>query len=399
MSYRVLFAVALMALVVRPAFSQEQPKAEPVAKPSPDENQYTYVLLGDEPATPPAAAATGERAQFDQTFTQWKDLLGKMRELRLQFKTAKPADQPAIEAQFKELTTQAAALLPQLKSSAEAAYKAAPPSDVELNRFMESMVVDRLQSDDYEEALRIAREMIDHGHQNAAVYAMAGMAAFQASDYDAAESYFKTAEEKKSLSPQAKQMQSQLPEYKELWAKEKAIRDKEAAADDLPRVKFQTDKGDIVIELFENEAPNAVANFISLVEKGFYDGLTFHRVLGGFMAQGGDPKGDGSGGPGYTIACECYQDNHRNHFRGSLSMAHAGRDTGGSQFFLTFVRTAHLDGAHTVFGRVIDGWSVLAALQRRDPDAGAGVPPDRIIKATVLRKRDHAYEPVKGPDK
>ena len=86
---------------------------------------------------------------------------------------------------------------------------------------------------------------------------------------------------------------------------------------------MKTSAGDMEIELFENEAPNTVLNFITLVEKGFYDGLKFHRVLPGFMAQGGDPKGTGGGGPGYTIPCECYREDHRLHFRGSLSMAHA----------------------------------------------------------------------------
>ena len=171
----------------------------------------------------------------------------------------------------------------------------------------------------------------------------------------------------------------------------------EARANDLPRVKLETNKGDIVIELFENEAPNTTANFISLVEKKFYDGLSFHRVLPGFMAQGGDPKGNGSGGPGYSIACECYRPDYRKHFRGTLSMAHAGKDTGGSQFFLTFVPTTHLDGKHTAFGRVIEGMDVLAKLQRTE--AGSQGETDHIEKATVLRKRNHPYEPVKGPDK
>ena len=148
-------------------------------------------------------------------------------------------------------------------------------------------------------------------------------------------------------------------------------------------------------ELFENEAPNTVANFISLVEKGFYDGLTFHRVLPGFMAQGGCPNGTGTGGPGYSIPCECYQENHRLHFRGSLSMAHAGRDTGGSQFFLTFRPTKQLDGKHTVFGRVIKGMDVLPQIQRRDPESPNPPTPDKIIEAKVLRKRDHPYEPKK----
>ncbi|MBI1369471.1 MAG: peptidylprolyl isomerase [Planctomycetes bacterium] len=156
-----------------------------------------------------------------------------------------------------------------------------------------------------------------------------------------------------------------------------------------------TSKGDIVLELFENEAPNSVANFISLVEKGFYDGVPFHRVLAGFMAQGGDPTGTGAGGPGYAIKCECYAPNARMHFRGSLSMAHAGRDTGGSQFFLTFVPTGHLNGKHTVFGRVIEGMDVLSKLNRISP--GEGGEPDKMVKVTVIRKRDHAYKPVTIP--
>ncbi len=94
-----------------------------------------------------------------------------------------------------------------------------------------------------------------------------------------------------------------------------------------------------------------MGNFISLVDSGFYDGLTFHRVLKGFMAQGGCPKGDGTGDPGYSIYCEVNQENARKHFRGSLSMANAGKDTGGSQFFLTFLPTPNLNGKHTVFRR------------------------------------------------
>jgi cyclophilin family peptidyl-prolyl cis-trans isomerase len=157
-------------------------------------------------------------------------------------------------------------------------------------------------------------------------------------------------------------------------------------------VGLTTDKGDIVLELFENEAPNTVANFISLVEKKHYDGTPFHRVLQNFMAQGGDPTGTGRGGPGYHIPCECYRDDYRHHFRGSLSMAHAGRDTGGSQFFITFRPTPNLDNRHTCFGRVIEGHDVLAKIQRRDPTGANPPEPDRIVKAEVLRKRNHAYK-------
>ncbi|MDA1049428.1 MAG: peptidylprolyl isomerase [Planctomycetota bacterium] len=164
----------------------------------------------------------------------------------------------------------------------------------------------------------------------------------------------------------------------------------------MPRVKITTSKGELIVELFENEAPGTVGNFISLVEKGFYDDLTFHRVLEHFMAQGGCPLGTGLGGPGYSIYCECKQDNYRKHFRGTLSMAHTIEpDTGGSQFFTTFVPTSHLNGVHTAFGRVIEGFDVLSKLERVNPEAKDQPQPDRIEKIEVLRKREHDYVPNK----
>jgi cyclophilin family peptidyl-prolyl cis-trans isomerase len=200
------------------------------------------------------------------------------------------------------------------------------------------------------------------------------------------------------MSQIGQQMVGNLDYYKAAWKKEQEIRAAEAKADDLPRVLLKTNKGEIEIELFENEAPNSTANFIALVEKGFYNGVVFHRVLPQFMAQGGDPTGTGSGGPGYVIPCECYQPNHRLHFRGTLSMAHAGRDTGGSQFFLTFLPTRHLDGKHTAFGRVVKGMDVLPKLQRRNPEQPEQPEPDKIVEAKVLRKRPHAYAPKTLPD-
>ncbi len=161
----------------------------------------------------------------------------------------------------------------------------------------------------------------------------------------------------------------------------------------LPRIKLQTNKGEIVLELFEDEAPNTVANFVNLIEKEFYDGLTFHRVIPGFVAQGGCPQGTGTGGPGHHIACECVLPGHHKHQRGVISMAHAGRNTGGSQFFLTLADTPHLDGEHTVFGRITEGMEVLDQLVETNP----GVSPDRIEQATVLEKRDHEYVPETLP--
>ena len=121
------------------------------------------------------------------------------------------------------------------------------------------------------------------------------------------------------------------------------------------------------VEFYEKDAPNTVKNFCDLASKGFYDGLTFHRVIPDFVIQGGCPNGTGTGGPGYKIKCELNGDNQF-HDRGVLSMAHAGRDTGGSQFFICHSRrnTAHLDRNHTCFGKVVDGLDIIDAIRQGD---------------------------------
>lgn len=128
---------------------------------------------------------------------------------------------------------------------------------------------------------------------------------------------------------------------------------------------METDKGRITIALFPEAAPNTVANWHKLATSGFYDGLKFHRVIEGFVAQGGCPHGTGTGGPGWRIACETKGNPHK-HKTGALSMAHAGRDTGGSQFFLVLEPQPHLDGVHTVFGQVSDGIDVMQAIEPGD---------------------------------
>jgi peptidyl-prolyl cis-trans isomerase B (cyclophilin B) len=125
---------------------------------------------------------------------------------------------------------------------------------------------------------------------------------------------------------------------------------------------IKTNKGDIHIEFFDKDAPNTVANFVKLAKSGFYNGLSFHRVIPNFVIQGGCPRGDGTGGPGYRIKCEI---NPNKHVAGSLSMAHAGKDTGGSQFFICHSPQAHLDGVHTVFGKTND-MNVVNAIRPGD---------------------------------
>ena len=188
------------------------------------------------------------------------------------------------------------------------------------------------------------------------------------------------------------------------WETEAALQEKEKQADDLPRVLLKTTCGDVVIELFENEAPGTVGNFISLVESGHYDETVFHRVIENFMSQGGGFTEDNQRKHvGYTIKDECNGDNFRRHFVGSVSMAKTAQpNSGASEFFITLVPTPFLDGKHTVFGRVIDGVESYQRFARtfaldkegKEEPIDASVP-EKIISAKVLRKRPHPYQPVK----
>ena len=128
---------------------------------------------------------------------------------------------------------------------------------------------------------------------------------------------------------------------------------------------FETSRGSIVVDLFPKDAPNTVSNFVFLAKDGFYNGTKFHRVIPDFMVQGGDPEGTGRGGPGYKFADEV-KNNPRKHQRGSLSMANAGPNTNGSQFFITHIATDWLDGKHTVFGQVTSGQDVVDAIKQGD---------------------------------
>lgn len=213
--------------------------------------------------------------------------------------------------------------------------------------------------------------------------------------------YFEIASKSERLSISQKEMFDEL-----------LIRHAEAQANDLPRAKLSTNKGDLVIELFENEAPGTVGNFIALAEQGYFDGVLFHRVIEDFMAQTGgirlqNGKEVGEEGPGYEIVDECTSADARLHFTDSISMAHRGiPNSAGSQFFVAFARTGFLDKKHTVFGRVISGFDVLENIERTNTtdqfdreQAIEGVRKDRIEKVTILRKRDHEYAPVKVEDR
>lgn len=361
-------------------------------------------------APAPSPEAVAARQAFDAILKQWQEVVAQIPKTQQARQAASGAERKTLDEQVAAQYKQAGELIGKMADAGLAVYKIAPDAYPDVNDTLVVIAQFYLNGeqngdggDQYEKALALITGLIDAGAgaKYPELYFWGGLAAYNSNDFELAEKYFadssKAGGEVGRLSPglvqSALQAQGSLATLKKAWEKESAIREAEAKADDLPRVKLTTTKGDVVIELFENEAPQAVANFLSLVKSGFYNGVTFHRVIPGFMAQGGDPDGNGTGGPGYNIKCECYQPNYRHHFRGSLSMAHAGRNTGGSQFFLTFVPTSFLDGKHTVFGRVIEGMDNASSIKRGEPVRN----PDKIIKAEVIRDRGHDYKFDKLP--
>ena len=362
---------------------------------------------------PTEQVAGNEAKAFADAVAAYKAAISDIDALRSQYQVAEKEERPAINDSLKKLVAETQPKVDAMVKAGIAAYKANPGVDDEITNLLMTVVEYQMVGngpqgggDDYEAALPILEALIQGGNKRKDLPVWAFLAAFATNQHDLADKYAESIEKSGILNKQpsgsqynqetygiAAKFMQQRDEYRKLWEAEAAIRKAEAEANNNPRVKLVTSKGEVIIELFEDQAPTATANFITLVKDGFYNNVVFHRVLSRFMAQGGDPTGTGTGGPGYTIPCECYRDDARKHFRGSLSMAHAGKDTGGSQFFLTFVPTDHLDGRHTVFGRVIEGFGVLGALNRIDPQ-GSGPKPlsDKIISAEVIRDRGHEYE-------
>jgi cyclophilin family peptidyl-prolyl cis-trans isomerase len=348
-------------------------------------------------STPPP-----ERLQFNQVYEQWRDVVGELAALDLQYQTTRSRQRDALKARCDALVSQGNAMQEELFRAAMTAYARAPRENPDIAELLLGSVILLVSQEEYEEGLRVAQLLLDNGVGFTNLSVLAGTAAFATGEFEVAEKHWRRAKQVRELLGAEKQHLADIDYYQAGWTREQKLRAAEASADDLPRVLLQTTQGDIELELFENEAPLAVSNFIVLVESRFYDGLPFYRVISQTLAEAGCPNGDGSGGPGYALRGENDSPHARQHFRGTLGMVHSESNRIGSRFYITFVPARHLDGNHTVFGRVIRGMEVLAKLRRRTPPDSftlkvnphsnvADVPADRILAARVLRKRNHVY--------
>ncbi len=331
---------------------------------------------------------------------KWTTAVTEIQELVNKVRAATGRDRDALIEQHREKVKEINSLRNEIEPQLLAAVQDATEITGPIHDTLFELAQIAVSEDSFPRAARLLKPLVATKSTEPAVYQFAAMAAYGSDQFEEVERLLaKIKEDGGSLRLEfLRRSVDDLGARIADWQAEKKIREEEAEKGDLPQVKLETTAGDIVIELYEDQAPNTVANFISLIEKGYYDGLTFHRVIPQFMAQGGCPNGAGTGGPGYSIPCECGQPNYRKHFSGTLSMAHAGPNTGGSQFFLTFLATPHLDGKHTAFGRIVEGMDVLASIEKVDPQRpNPTISPSRITKATVLRKRDHEYKPKTLP--
>ncbi|MFT7631923.1 MAG: cyclophilin family peptidyl-prolyl cis-trans isomerase [Mariniblastus sp.] len=292
----------------------------------------------------------------------------------------------------------------ELETAALSSYEKDPENNPQATRMVYEMLVRKLDGSsgkftfDPNGALELSDLMLKTGIGTQAnvdkgdIAYQAFRASFAIQDYSRAEMMLAKMEEngrKADLS-----WTTYLKDAQECWQKELEIRSRETVADDLPQVKFKTSEGDFVVELFENQAPKTVGNFISLIERNFYNDLPFFEVRPSVSAETGCPNGDGTGDPGYQIPCEWENEGARSHFTGTLSMSNNGKDTGGSQFFITHQRIPTFDEKYTVFGRVIEGLEVVYRLKQADGSFTAKDARSKIITATVVRKRDHVYAPT-----
>lgn len=340
-------------------------------------------------------------AEFQAKFAAYREVSAQIEKLQQDFEAAAKAQD---QAKIKEIQASARTILKQAETTfmnavpvASALYAKTDGTNDELNQFMLTYANYLLTVDNYDAAYQLFASFLSKGmHKNhPEIFEMAGVAAFGSNRFNAAKKCFNYATQTKTpLSQQAQMYRDDITNYYEKeWMLEVQKEQQEAQANNLPEVLIRTTAGDMKVVLYENEAPNTVASFITLVEKGFYNGLSFHRVLPGFMAQGGCPKGDGTGDAGYKLPEEFSKPGARKHFRGSLAMARSmDPNSAGSQFYISFLPTKFLDGQYTVFGRVVEGLDTLSNIQRVDPERPIpGLEKTKIIEMRVLHKRNHDY--------
>lgn len=358
------------------------------------------VRAQDAPAEAEEAAPADPLAEFNQLREQWTEFTRELDKAQFRLnqirenRGARARLQTAVQT-YDELLEQGTDLLLRMMAASERAHEA-DPSNQEVRDLLQLLAETCLKSDRYEDAQRIALLLAEQS-DSVEAYRQAFQASLQLLDLPTIDRCYERLQEADAVDEATQQGWDYLTSIRPEVEREMELRAQEASADDLPRVLLETSRGPVVIELFEDQAPNSVAHFLSLVAQGFYDELEFFRVETGFAAVTGCPNNNGTGGSGYEVLNEYDREDRRLPMHGTVSLADQhGQGRLGSQFFIA-LNTQAVQGSpakNTVIGRVISGMDAIERLKRVDPETTEPqFVRDRIERALIVRRREHEYSP------
>lgn len=354
---------------------------------------------------PPELQAEADQAKalFESRAAEFADAIIAMRQTYIKYLNGIEAT-PADKQRYRQQRDEARQKMDALYAAALDFIRYVP--DEKAAQYVMTIVDHRLDHSDYNySTAEGAARMIDGGVNLLYLFQAAARSGVVAGQFDMSRRLFESIEPEK-LEDIDQRLMFQLDQLEQEYLAEQEIRAREAAEDRLPRVKLETTRGEVIVELFLDQAPSTVANFIQLVEQGFYDGVDFHQVVDDLLALTGDPTGLGSGGSGRLLVDEHERPDARKALRGSLVMAKLPKgntgefvpDSASSQFAILYLPLPQLTADQTVFGRVVEGMGAISALRRVDPSKekknDVVLPPDRILSATVLRRPETLPEPI-----
>lgn len=390
-----LFAILLGAA---PAFVLGQESESP-ATPAAEDVEKPVNLL-DDPEFQAELKKRGDK--FDSMRDQLEQAIGDQRETYIRYLNHERRD-PAAQKTYFDQRQKVRHLLDETFDAALDFARLG--GNEEAVTYLITMIQHRNNLDIYDSStLEAASRLIDSGSRLAYLFLAAARSAVVVGDFDLAKRLFEAIEDEHKEDVD-RSLAFGLDRLREVFEREQSIREQEAKEDRLPRVKLQTTQGDVVLELFLDQAPSTVSHFIKLVEQGFYDGVDFYQVVDHVLALTGDPTGLGSGHSGQFLLDEHQREDSRGAWRGSLLMAKIPKGSSGefvensasSQFAILLMPLISATEEQTVFGRVIEGMDVVSRLRRVDPSKkkkdAIVIPPDRILEATVIRRPDELPEP------
>lgn len=364
----------------------------------------------EQPKQPEIIDYQPESAGLKQALSKLRDQFKELHSLEIRYHNSDSIEEESrYKREWYQLRESMHGLHNNLLQAALEEFLANTIEKAKLGKIIFQSLKRNVEKDNFDGMLAIAKSLYDAGYPDPELRQFYMQCCFAENEYGLAAEAIKT---DGLSSDQVSEMLKQFDILAKNWEDELKARQRDAAGEPLPQAKISTTKGEIIVELFENDAPEAVANFITLAEQGSYDYSDFFLVIQHFGAQAGCPNEDGSGGPGYMIKDEFDAPNARKMFRGSLVLATLQDvpNSGGSQFYIPFLPSSVVGRKPTVFGRVISGMTNLANLNRIDPhkkddksneEKDPKLPPDEIITVEIIRKRNHPYEftrlPVHGP--